>query len=417
MAIRFEDSPGRGVILEYEPENWDARWVRTKLRSEGRVRIAKVFHFERADLLGELPNDDEFENIDGLVYRFRFGSRRAGFRVIEGRRLGIDHDVRIADALPLERRLFVAHRDMSIFRGLSAVMPAGGEIVIGGDGDGSIPVPEFERLLTRFPTTTELNRYARARVVDVVGQYVDGMADARRHYEEYMNRHKAIGAAGSLDTEELLEAELAKYQLIRDTLRGWLAAAEVRVERDWQQLLMKFLLLIFPKYVAILENVQIADVYSTPGRARRRFIDIALVDAAGNLDVIEIKRPRGGLLAGGDYRENGFPSRELSGTIMQAEKYLFHLSKWGLDGERALTERYAAKLPPGMSIRVTNPKAIVILGRDPTGGVGGEQAVDLEVVRRKYANVMDIMSYDDLLRRLDNVIASLRRRIDDEMDI
>ncbi|MES3048549.1 Shedu immune nuclease family protein [Sphingomonas faeni] len=306
---------------------------------------------------------------------------------------------------------------MSIFRGLAAVMPNGGEIVIGGDEDGSIPIVEFERLLSKFPTTTELNRYARARVADVVGQYVDGMADARRHYEEYMNRHKAIGATGSFDTEELLEAELAKYKLIRDTLRGWLAAAEVRVERDWQQLLMKFLLLIFPKYVAILENVQIADVYSTPGRARRRFIDIALVDAAGNLDVIEIKRPRGGLLAGGDYRENGFPSRELSGTIMQAEKYLFHLSKWGLYGERALTERYAAKLPPGMSIRVTNPKAIVILGRDPTGGVGGEQAVDLEVVRRKYANVMDIMSYDDLLRRLDNVIASLRRRIDEEADI
>jgi hypothetical protein len=417
VAIRFEDRPGRGVILEYEPESWDARWVWTKLRTEGRVRIAKVFHFERADLLGELPNDDDFENIDGFVYRFRFGSRRAGFRLIEGRRLGINHAVRIADALPLERRLFVAHRDISIFRGLAAVMPNGGEIVIGGDEDGSIPIVEFERLLSKFPTTTELNRYARARVADVVGQYVDGMADARRHYEEYMNRHKAIGATGSFDTEELLEAELAKYELIRDTLRGCEPAAEVKVERDWQQLLMKFLLLIFPKYVAILENVQIADVYSTTGRARRRFIDIALVDAAGNLDVIEIKRPRGGLLAGGDYRENGFPSRELSGTIMQAEKYLFHLSKWGLDGERALTERYAAKLPPGVSIRVTNPKAIVILGRDPTGGVGGEQAVDLEVVRRKYANVMDIMSYDDLLRRLDNVIASLRRRIDEEADI
>lgn len=417
MAIRFKDHIGQGVILEYEPESWDARWVWTKLRTEGRVRIAKVFHFKRADLIGELPDGEDFETIDGFVYRFRFGSRRDGFRAIEGRRLGIDHNVRIAEALPLERRLFVAHRDMSIFRGLSAVMPAGGEIVIGGPDDGSIPIPEFERLLTRFPTTTELNHYARARVADVVGQYVDGMADARQHYEDYMNRHKAIGATGSLDTEELLEAELAKYRLIRDTLRGWLAAAEVRVERDWQQLLMRFLLLIFPKYVAILENVQIADVYSTPGRSRRRFIDIALVDAAGNLDVIEIKRPRGGLLAGGDYRENGFPSRELSGTIMQAEKYLFHLSKWGLDGERTLTARYAIKLPPGMSIRVTNPKAIVILGRDPTGGVGGEQAVDLEVVRRKYANVMDIMSYDDLLRRLDNVIASLRRRIDDETGI
>lgn len=38
-------------------------------------------------------------------------------------------------------------------------------------------------------------------------------------------------------------------------------------------------------------------------------------------------------------------------------------------------------------------------------------------LRRKYANVMDIMSYDDLLRRLDNVIASLRSRIDEETDI
>jgi len=49
--------------------------------------------------------------------------------------------------------------------------------------------------------------------------------------------------------------------------------------------------LIFPKYVAVLENVQIEDHYSIPGRTKNRFIDIALVDANGNLDVIEIKRP------------------------------------------------------------------------------------------------------------------------------
>lgn len=417
MAIRFEDRPGRGVILEYEPEGWDARWVWAKLRTDGRVRIAKVFHFERSDLLGEPPDDDDFGDIDGFVYRFRFGSRRGGFRTIEGKRLGIDRDVRISVELALERRLFVAHRDISIFRSLAAIMPADREIVIGGDGDDTIPIIAFERLLTRFPTTTELDRYARARVADVVGHYVDGIADARGHYERYMNRHKAVRPTVSLETAELLEAELAKYVLIRDTLRDWLAASEVRVERDWQRLLMRFLLLIFPKYVAILEGVQIADVYSTPGSTRRRFIDIALVDAAGNIDVIEIKRPRGGLLSAGDYRENAFPSRELSGTVMQAEKYLFHLSKWGAAGERVLTDRYAARLPAGMAIRVTNPRAIVILGRDPVGGVAGEQAVDLEVVKRKYANMMDIMTYDDLLRRLGNVIASLERRIAQDDDL
>lgn len=42
-----------------------------------------------------------------------------------------------------------------------------------------------------------------------------------------------------------------------------------------------------------------------------------------------MKRPRGGLLAAGDYRDNSYPSRELSGTIMQAEKFLLNPSKRG----------------------------------------------------------------------------------------
>jgi hypothetical protein len=146
-----------------------------------------------------------------------------------------------------------------------------------------------------------------------------------------------------------------------------------------------------------------------------RFIDIALVDANGNLDVIEIKRPFDDiLLSKTPYRDNFVPTKDLSGTIMQAEKYLFHLSKWGVAGEAKLTKRYGRQLPPGMSIRITNPKALLILGRDrkPDRGMalGQRQTFDLEVIKRKYANMMDIITYDDLLRRLDNTVASLQRR-------
>lgn len=53
-----------------------------------------------------------------------------------------------------------------------------------------------------------------------------------------------------------------------------------------------------------------------------------MVDANGNIDVIEIKKPFDDiLLSRGIYRGNSVPTKELSGTIMQAEKYLFHLSK------------------------------------------------------------------------------------------
>ncbi|WP_445669465.1 Shedu anti-phage system protein SduA domain-containing protein [Paenibacillus sp. FSL R7-0198] len=34
------------------------------------------------------------------------------------------------------------------------------------------------------------------------------------------------------------------------------------------------------------------------------------------------------------YRDNFVPVRELSGTIMQVEKYLFHLNKSGRQGEK-----------------------------------------------------------------------------------
>jgi hypothetical protein len=36
------------------------------------------------------------------------------------------------------------------------------------------------------------------------------------------------------------------------------------------------------------------------------------------------------------------------------------------------------------------------------------QRRDFDVVRRKYRNVADIVTYDDLLRRLDFVLAQLR---------
>jgi len=91
--------------------------------------------------------------------------------------------------------------------------------------------------------------------------------------------------------EELLQAEIDKFVLIRDTISQLLATSEGRTEKEWQQMILKFILLIFPKYVAVLENVQIEDHYSKLGATTRRFIDIALVDANGSLDVIEIKRP------------------------------------------------------------------------------------------------------------------------------
>ena len=68
-----------------------------------------------------------------------------------------------------------------------------------------------------------------------------------------------------------------------------------------------------------------------------------------------------------------------------------------------IQERRRDELPSGVEVRVTNPKAMLILGRDKDFDL--DQLFDFEIIKRKYANIVDIMTYDDLLRRLETIIA------------
>ncbi|MBL8598965.1 MAG: DUF4263 domain-containing protein [Devosia sp.] len=423
------DVDSKGVTLEYEPDFGGDAWVTRELDEKGEVTLSRVFTFQRGDLTvkgedvatapdGADDDDDIFADEDeGTVYRFRFATTKGGYHHIPGRVLGIDKDVLIvAEGLKLERKVFIAERNIGIFGRIAKLVKSSGPIIVGGDKKGSIPLDAFRELLERFPNSIEVDRYAAARVATILGEFFEGMTSARENYERYLDRRNAGASVRALRQDELLRAEIDKFVFLRDTLSVWLAKATSYSEKEWQKMVIGVILLLFPKYVAVLENVRIADFYSTPGKRKNRFIDLCVVDANGNIDVIEIKKPFDDvLLSRGLYRGNSVPTKELSGTIMQAEKYLFHLSKWGIDGERDLTSRYGATLPDGLQIRVTNPKALLLVGRDRRAdgkaALTDSQSFDLEVIKRKYANMMDIVTYDDLLRRLDRIIASLAARV------
>lgn len=418
-VIEFESDENL-LILKYRPEMTSARWVANQLEEHGELGISRVLTLARNDLIEtqETPDEpDDFDwNLDGDVFAFTFGRLKEGYYRIPGRILHLERDVLLsATGLPITRKTFIAQRNVSIFRNLDKVIPGDVEIVIGGEREDSIPADIFAELLSKFPNSTELDRYARARVANIIGEQFDGMRDFRSLYEDYVSKRKSVLQAETLPTPLLIQSEIDKYVLIRDTIATWLKTGTGRSEKEWQAMILTFILLIFPKYVAVLQNVTINDYYSRPGKTGHRFIDIALVDAAGNIDIIEIKRPFDDVLVGKTvYRGNYVPTKELSGTIMQAEKYLFHLSKWGVDGEKHLTQTYKSQLPGGLDIRITNPKALLILGRDchsdGSPALNAAQSFDLELVKRKYSNMMDILTYDDLLRRLDRMIKSLRWR-------
>lgn len=403
------------IIFHYNHDFGNSVWVANELKKHGKVTISRVFRFQRKDLIGELPVKFDQE-LEETSFQFQFAKKSGDYYRIPGRILGIKNDVFLAEEeIDIERKLFVAERNINIFGHIAKLRPDGEDIVVGGDRDGCIPADVFRVLLSKFPNTGEMNRYARARVETVVGDYFDEMRTARDNYEAYLNKQKSTVSDKPLPHTELLQLEIDKYVYLRDTIKDWLKNEQTRSEHDWQKMIIKIILLIFPKYIAVLENVQIADYYSKPGKKTNRFIDVCLVDVVGNIDIIEIKKPfENGVLGKQRYRDNYVPTRELSGAVMQTEKYIFHLSKWGVDGERQLTKKHHTALPDNLSIRVTNPKGLIIVGRDDSSGkqaaLGGDQLFDFEIIKRKYANMMDILTYDDLLRRLNNIISSLSER-------
>lgn len=401
-------STDTGIEFEYIGEMGASnRWVWNELEKHNRVTISQIFSFKQEDLLNPPTLDEDFEE---YVYRFQFGTFEDDYVKIPGDIFDIKNNLLISCNVTLKRAIFAAERNISIFGRLSKLLEHSDPIVIGGTRPDAIPLDIFKELLKKFPNTNELNRYADARVQTILSQYLDGMKDARGLYENYLKKKTSLSNFTKLDLDSLKKLEIEKYVLLRDLIDDALKTKKDWSESQWQKLMLSFLLLLFPKYIKILENITIHDYYSDPAKKTNRYIDIALVDSNGNLDIIEIKKPFDDkILRKGLYRGNSIPTSELSGSIMQAEKYLFHLSKWGVKGEKTLTEKYVNELPEGITIRISNPKAIVIVGRDQIGNADmtGSQLLDFEIIKRKYANMMDIITYDDLLRRLNNTITAL----------
>lgn len=404
--IKIRKHRGR-LLLTYIADGFgfqDAGWIDNRLKEYGSVTLRRVFTFTIENLLrvstqNNLPEDSR---------TFLLGAGDGNFYRIDRAILGLKHDLRLSKSMSVSEKTFVATRDISIFGKIDALIDE--PIVVGDDQENAIPIAEFLQLQHRFPNSTELTHYSYARISRVLKEYFGTMSDAQNKFERYLNKNKSTKARQGVGPglEIIREYEIQKFEYIRDELRKMLDDYESYVEKDWQDLIVSFLLFIFPKYVAVLPNLQIKDFYSDSARAKSRFIDVTLVDADGNLDIVEIKRPfLDCLLSRTEYRGNYTPKSELSGSVMQVEKYLFHLSKWGRDGEIAILKKRKADIPRGMEIKVTNPSAMIILGRD--SHFNARQRFDFEIIKRKYRNIADIMTYDDLLRRLDNIIQSISR--------
>lgn len=378
------------VILSYSSDRPSPEWVYHELDESGVVRIAKAFSLTKNELLTTFDQSDEYNPVE-----FQVAEKQGEYFCFPKEVLSIDHDLYIHENIALERKLFIAERGISIFGKVDDLVSK--SIYIGGNEDGAIPEVTLRELLKAFPNTYELNRYAAARISGVLSSYIETKDDYEEKYQQYLN--KRTSREGTNLSYLFSEVELLKYTGILEKLNNMLNDEESYSEAQWQEEILQILLLLYPKYIYVFKEAPVRDTYNN----KNRNIDYLLIDSSGNTDIVEIKKPFDRcVVTNRTYRDNYIPLRELSGTVMQIEKYIFYLNKWGKKGEDKLSDHYKDDIAPGFKIKITNPSGLIIMGR--TKGLNHEQIQDFEVIKRKYKNVIDIVTYDDLIERLQFVI-------------
>lgn len=380
---------GDYLLMRYVPERGDDDWLVKPLESKEDIPLSgRAFHVRQEIYRPEI--DDGDHGMDAC-YRFLVGHIVDGYYQMDRRFLGIEYDLFMHRSLKFRRPMFVAETNIPIFRGFNDY--GFSSFYVGGEHPDALPEEVFEEMLRQFPNTYELKKYARARVSSMIRNYVPLQADHEAEYLKY--RKRKASAKGNQPKRMFRAYETDKFAVLVEKIEGMLDRADTYSEAQWQSEILQVIQLTYPKYVCAFPEAPVRDTLA--GKDRK--IDFLLVDASGYVDAIEIKKPFSDCIVTiNRYRDNHVPMRELSGTIMQLEKYLYHLNRWGQAGEEKLNERYAGHLPSGLRIKIVNPSGMIIMGRDAT--FTQDQRMDFEVIRRKYRHVFEIMTYDDLLRRL-----------------
>lgn len=393
------------IILKYTSDHlWVDKFLGDDPETEVPIR-KETFLFKREDILQSDEDEEELildtlgEDEEEKDFVFGVLDEDTGYYKIEARKLGIRQPVFIHKDIEISEDIFITTHSTSIFKKISEIVTE--DIYVGGDNQNGIPLDDLNKLIKNFPSPYELKKYINARMGVILKNYFDSSSKEQEKYDNYMNKKQSI--IGENLSEVFKPYDLKKYEKVLEKLKYMLENEDSYNENNWQDEIIQIILLLYPKYIRAFKGAPVRDTFSN----KDRFVDFLLVDSNGNVDIIEIKKPfKNKIMTSGVYRDNHIPMRDLSGAVMQTEKYIFYLNRSGDKGEEKLTLKYKDELPIGFKVKITNPIGMIIMGRDDN--LTKSQLGDFEVVKRKYKNIVDILTYDDLIKRLEFIIDSFK---------
>lgn len=400
VSIAFERIEDQ-LLLILTPESIDIKVILEKLKKGEEWHISRTFKVNITHLRFEDSGLNELQFCVGRVFD--------EYTIIDRDVIGIEHDFYFCNSIKLDKRHFVAFRNISILVKIDRVVES--DVYIGGSyPNGCIPIETFELLIKKFPKTAELNYYANSRISTIVKEFFPHTDLYEEKFDKFIEKQER-SLSFSLEPnvqsifKENAQIEYRQFWGVREKLLELLSRSDTVREEMWQEQIHGILRLLYPKYISGVREVVIKGVDRHDKRP-----DFLLIDANGYVDILEIKKPSVQILTKqSSYRNNYVPVRDLAGAIQQIEKYIYCLGVWGKDGERELQKQLSGKLPSNVIPKVVNPQGLLLLGRSDQ--FNQQQKNDFELIKRQYKHIADIMTYDDLIQRIDNILATLKMEI------
>ena len=395
MSIEFKKIDGK-LILVYTPA-MGIDDITRRLSTEEGVQIKNTFHVTDS-LLYEI---DEAEEEWEETLRFCVGVIGDTYIQLDSEVFGINHSFYIGNEIKLKPQMFTAYRNISIIRKIDEMIER--DFYIGGDWEAhnGISKETFENLISKFPKTAELDKYAHMRIASIIKDYFPECDKYEAIYEKFIgSRNSSYAPPSSSLSDFNVQIELEQFTVAYQELKDMLDRYEAIEEKEWQEKIHNILQLLYPKYICCVREVRFY------GGKKDKQPDFLLVDANGFVDILEIKKADVRMLS--QYRNNYVASREVSGAIQQIEKYIFCLNSSD-KAKQDVSDRLDGMLPSVLNVQIVNPQGILLVGR--SNEFNEEQKKDFELIKRQYKHVADIMTYDDLLFRLGNIIESLKTKV------
>lgn len=162
--------------------------------------------------------------------------------------------------------------------------------------------------------------------------------------------------------------------------------ADDLVEHDWQRWFKTNDWIFGSDFVRVLDEREI-DTHNVT--------DYLMEAYDGFLDIIEIKRPGGGLRFWAEHRDHGnlVPATDLVKAITQVTNYLYEVER----------EANSVKFLNRVGVRVVKPRATLIFGRSSTWGDDEHEAY--RMLNRSY-HALTILTFDHVLERAERILAS-----------